>query len=98
MAEIVQGAPVCRRVPLHRRAVPYEAARCWGKQGRDQAQKAGFAAAVGASQHQRATRPEPEIETGEHQPLAAPAGEVLADQVACLRKLRQYGWPSGMSR
>ena len=64
-------------VAPHRRAARLPGA----SRRRDDPQQARFAAAVGAGQGQRAARGKAEREAGKDQPLAAPAGEIGADQL-----------------
>ena len=94
----MQRGPVGGRVALDRRTVPAEVARGRGEQRCEKAQEARLAAAIGPNQDQRAARTEPEIETGENQSLAAPAGEVLADEFSRFGKRAQKARPFDRTR
>ena len=79
-----QGA-IARRILRDRHAIPKQLPGSGGQQRREEAQQAGLAAAVAAGQQQCAAGRQTTIEPSKHQPLAAPAGEALANQLGLIR-------------
>ena len=58
----------------------HDRAGCGRKKSRDQPQQRGLARAIGAFHHQRLARRDREIETREHAPVAARAGELFGGE------------------
>lgn len=81
MADIVQPGPMRGDVGLDRLNAPEKTARGRRQQGGEEPQEAGFAAPIRPGQHERAARRQTERQACKDQALAAPAGEILGDQV-----------------
>ena len=86
VADVTERAVPRLAVVAHLPPAPGERSRGPRREPGEQAQEARLAAAVGAAQHQRAALADAEVETGEHQPLAALASQSVAGQLGDVRR------------